>query len=176
MVPEAKLVDTGDGLVPEGAGWFVVNTRDARWVHTTTMGSCCVFEGDERFPELGINVNVLRPGEPLCRYHGENAQEDFLVLSGECVALVEGEERPLRAWDFVHCPPWTEHVIVGAGDGPCVVLAVGFRPAEEALVYTRPEVAVRHGAAVAVETRSGDEAYADLPRPTRGRYRDGDLP
>lgn len=54
-------------------------------------------------------------------------QEDFLVLAGEALAIVEGEEHPLRRWDFVHCPPGTSHVIIGAGEGPCLVLAVGAR-------------------------------------------------
>ena len=29
------------------------------------------------------------------------------VVSGEAALVVEGEERHLRAWDFVHCPPGT---------------------------------------------------------------------
>ena len=67
---------------------------------------------------------MLGPGEPIGMYHWETDQEDFLVLSGEALLIVEGQERPLRQWDFVHCPPKTEHMIVGAGDGPCVVLAI----------------------------------------------------
>ena len=82
---------------------------------------------------IGINIQVLQPGEPNCMYHGETGQEDFLVLSGECLLLIEGEERPLKQWDFVHSPPWTEHVFVGAGDGPCVILMVGARPENEEL-------------------------------------------
>jgi uncharacterized cupin superfamily protein len=180
MVAEARLAQTENGLVPESDGWFVLNARDARWTHTDALGSGCTFEGEVPFPELGINVNVLPPGQPMCMYHGENAQEDFLVLSGECLLIIEGEERRLKAWDFVHCPPWTEHVLVGAGTEPCVVLAVGARPeghgAEVALRYPVSEVALKHGAGVSEETSEGREAYARFPRPTTGRYREGDLP
>ena len=180
MVTEARLAQTEDGLVAESEGWFVLNARDARWLHHDQLGSACTFEGEPRFSELGINVNVLRPGQPMCMYHGENAQENFLVLSGECLLIIEGEERRLRAWDFVHCPPWTEHVIVGAGSEPCVVLAVGSRPegrgAEFAIRYPASEVAQKHGAGVSEETSVGREAYARFGRPAKGRYRDGDLP
>ena len=180
MVEEALLADDGDGLVPKGDGWFVLNARESRWFHSADFGSCCVFEGDTNFGEMGINLNVLRPGEPLCRYHGESTQEDFLILSGECLLLIEGQERPLRAWDLVHCPPWAEHVIIGAGDGPSVVLAAGSRPEgfgrEGQIRYTRPDVAVRHAAAAATETDTPAEAYAGLERPASGRYREGDLP
>jgi uncharacterized cupin superfamily protein len=176
MVGEARLVETENGLVPEGEGWFVVNAREAAWWHSNTFGSSCVFEGDMPFPELGINIQVLEPGQPNCMYHGENAQEDFLVLAGECVLLVEGEERHLRQWDFVHSPAWTEHVFVGAGSGPCALLMVGRRPDEEQLRYPVAEVARKHGAGVPNETSSGDEAYAPFARPTRGTYREGTLP
>ncbi len=128
MVPEAKLTRTDAGLVPEGDGWFVLNARDAVWEESPVMGSGTAFEArDNRFSDFGVNIVVLGPGQPNCMYHGENEQEDFLVLSGECLLLVEGEERPLKQWDFVHCPRWTEHVFVGAGDGPCAILMVGGR-------------------------------------------------
>ena len=172
---EAPLKRTDEGLVPEGDGWFVVNAREARWFHSDELGRVTVFEGDDRFPDLGINVGVLDPGQPACMYHGEDAQEDFLVLSGECILIVEGEERALRAWDFVHCPPWTEHVIVGAGDGPCVVLAVGARR-KQAIRYPVDETAARHGAAAERETTEPREAYARFERPRPAAYRDGDLP
>jgi uncharacterized cupin superfamily protein len=100
------------------ADWFVVNVRDARWRRHETFGASCRFETPQTpFDQLGVNIRVLQPGEPNCLYHSENLQEDFLVLAGECLLLVDGEERPLQAWDFVHCPPGTEHVFVGAGDG-----------------------------------------------------------
>jgi uncharacterized cupin superfamily protein len=109
-------------------------------------------------------------------YHGENAQEDFLVLAGECLLLIEGEERPLKQWDFVHCPPWTEHVFVGAGNGPCAILMVGARPDPEELRYPVAEVAQKHNASVTKETSSGQEAYAAYSRSTEGRYPEGALP
>jgi uncharacterized cupin superfamily protein len=177
MVPEARLAQTEIGLIPEGEGWFVVNARLARWWHHDTFGSSVTFEGDDaRFPEFGINVQVLEPGEPNCMYHAENAQEDFLVLFGECLLLVEGEERPLEQWDFVHCPARTKHVFVGAGHGPCAILMVGARPQREELLYPVAEVARKHNAGVAKETSSGREAYAAFPQSTEGPYRDGTLP
>ena len=69
----------------------------------------------------------MQPGQASALYHREANQEDFLVLAGECMLLIEGEERPLKAWDFVHCPSMTEHIFVGAGDGPCVVFMAGAR-------------------------------------------------
>lgn len=176
MAPEARLVETEHGLVPEDEGWFVLNAREARWGHTEELGSYVPFEGDTRFPELGVNVNVLQPGQPSCMYHGEGAQEDFLVLSGECVLVIEGEERPLRAWDFVHCPAWTRHVFVGGGEGPCVFLAVGARKDGAGIVYPVDENALKHGAGVEQETELPAEAYARFGRPEPGPYRDGDLP
>lgn len=178
MVEEARLARTDAGLVPETDGWFVVNARDARWWHHDDFGSAVTFEGDDgvRFSDFGINIQVLEPGQPNCMYHGENAQEDFLVLYGECLLLVEGAERPLKQWDFVHCPPWTEHVFVGAGDGPCAVLMVGARPEPEELLYPVVDVARKHDAGVAEETRSGREAYAPFGRSTAQPYADGSLP
>jgi uncharacterized cupin superfamily protein len=176
MVEEARLEQTDSGLVPKGEGWFVVNARDARWWHNDVFGSATAFEGDARFSEFGINIQVLNPGDPNCMYHGENAQEDFLVLSGECLLLVEGGERPLKQWDFVHCPAWTEHVFVGAGTGPCAILMVGARPEREELRYPVEGLARKHDAGVATETSSGDEAYAPFRRSTEGPYPDGALP
>ena len=176
MVPEASLKPTESGIVPDGDGWFVLNAREARWYGSDELGKFCPFEGDGRFAELGINVNVIEPGQPSCMYHGENSQEDFLVLAGECLLLVEGEERPLKAWDFVHCPPWTEHVLVGTGSRPCVFVAVGARPPESHVRYTVAEVARKHDACVAEETTSADEAYARFSPLAKRRYREGDLP
>jgi mannose-6-phosphate isomerase-like protein (cupin superfamily) len=176
---EATLRETKYGLVYDGRGWFVVNAREARWSEWERLGVYCNFEGKQRFLQLGINVSVLQPGESLGRYHAENAQEDFLVLAGECLLIVEDEERELRTWDFVHCPPGTPHIIVGAGDGPSVVLAVGARGrrlGRRGLVYRVSEVAAKHGVSVAAETTSPGEAYADLPRPSRVAYREGWLP
>src|SRR5438105_12625766 len=143
MVPESKLEKTEHGRVPKGEGWFVLNMRDAEWRHVDGRGAVCVvaddFEGRRRLDQLGVNPFVPGPGEPMSMYHWEADQEDFLVVSGEALLIIEGEERQLRAWDFVHCPPETKHVIVGhcppetkhvivgAGDGPCVVVGVGAR-------------------------------------------------
>jgi uncharacterized cupin superfamily protein len=175
-VPEAQLKETDVGLVPESDGWFALNARDAAWWRSDELGQATTFEGRPGFPDLGFHVEVLQPGQPNCMYHGESDQEDFLVLSGECVAIIEGEERTLKAWDFVHCPPWTEHVFVGAGDGPCVVVMVGGRKRPMTIVYPINEVAAKYGASVEAETRNGDEAYARFPQPERTRYQAGWLP
>ena len=128
---ESRLEPTEHGLIPAGDGWFVLNAREAPWRHRKGRGFLCEFETYEDtgqdFDQLGINLTILGPGEPMSMYHRENDQEDFLVLSGEALLVCEGEERPLRQWDFVHCPAGTEHVIVGAGEAACVVLAVGAR-------------------------------------------------
>jgi uncharacterized cupin superfamily protein len=171
MVPEAPLEKTEAGLVPKEEGWFVVNAKESRWFEHETFGSGTVFEGEPEFAQLGINIGVLEPGQPACMYHRENQQEDFLVLFGECLLLVEGEERPLKAWDFVHCPPGTDHVFVGAGDGPSAVLAVGRRLGNEELVYPVEPVALKHRAGVEKETPNPKEAYAPFPRPAEAPYR-----
>ena len=176
MAQEAKLVPSQNGLVPEGDGWFVVNAREARWFENEVFGRYTPFQGDVRFPELGINIAVLEPGQPACMYHGEDAQEGFLVLSGECLLLVEGEERPLRAWDYFHCPAWTEHVLVGAGDGPCLVVAVGARKPDSRVRYPAAELADSHKAGVPATTESPKEAYAPYPEDVERPYREGDLP
>ena len=180
MVEGAKLVETESGLEPEGPGWFVVNARDAAWWrHRGSFGFGCRFErldSEGEFPQLGINLRVLQPGEPNCRYHAESEQEDFLVLAGQCLLLVEGEERRLEAWDLVHCPPGTEHVFVGAGDGPCVILMVGARLPEGEIVYPVSELALRYGAGVQQETHDPLEAYADLPPRRRERLPELGLP
>ena len=127
MVPESQLEQTAEGLVAKTDGWFVLNARESRWYHVEGRSAFCDFEGELDFTQLGINISVLGPGELMAMYHWEADQEDFLVVSGEAVLIIEGEERPLRQWDFVHCPPNAKHTIVGAGDGPCVVVAVGAR-------------------------------------------------
>jgi uncharacterized cupin superfamily protein len=171
VTEEARLEETPSGLAPAGDGWFVVNVRDTAWLVHDEFGSGCVFENSHAapFPELGININVLGPGQPVCLYHEESAQEDFLVLAGECVLLVNGEERPLRAWDFVHSPAGTEHVIVGAGGGPSIVLAVGTRRQPEQLRYPASELAARYGASAETETADPREAYARFDSQQPGR-------
>jgi len=141
---------------------FVVNVRDARWVTCEGFGAGTTFEHrDDRFEQVGINILVLGLGEKASMYHGETAQEDFLVLAGECMLIVEDEERLLKPWDFVHCPPGTEHVFVGAGAEPCILLMIGARGPGIAYHYPVCEAAIRHGAGVDAETDSPDEAYAN---------------
>lgn len=174
MVPEARLQNSGRGVEPASEGWFVLNAREARWLDGY-FGAYTRFEGEPRFSKLGFNIAVLAPGQPACYYHAEDEQEDFLVLAGECLLLIEGEERPLRQWDFVHCPPRTEHVFVGAGDGPCAVLAVGTRSGGD-VVYPRSDVALRHRAGVERETSAGSEAYAGVEPDVDVEYQQGWLP
>ena len=175
-MPEAPLRSTKFGLVADVDGWFVVNAREARWRDYGPLGVSCNFEGKRAFRQLGVNVNVLRPGEPLGLYHRETRQEGFLVLAGECVLIVEGETRRLQAWDFVHCPAGTAHVVVGAGEGPSVVVAVGARRGRKGLVYVADPLARAHGAGVDEATHESRQAYARFPAPQRTRYRDGWLP
>ena len=176
MVAEARLEQTPTGLVPTGDGWFVLNARGADW-HEDPFAIYCTFEGEHRFPQLGLNISVLEPGQSLGRYHAENAQEDFLVLAGECVLIAEDEVRELKAWDFFHCPSGTAHMIVGAGEGRSVILAVGARGQPgKGVVYPVSEAAAKYGVSVEKETTEPAEAYADLPGPTPVRYRDGWLP
>jgi uncharacterized cupin superfamily protein len=179
MVPEAPLEQTETGLMPAGEGWFVLNAREARWLHREGQSASCEFEGEEEFPQVGIFLRVLAPGAPIAMYHWEADQEDFLVLSGEALLIIEGEERQLRPWDFVHCPAETKHIIVGAGDVPCVVLAVGAREHQGAAGwggYTVDEIALRHGAGVEEETTDPAQAYALFPKFEPTRYRDDWLP
>jgi uncharacterized cupin superfamily protein len=183
MVPEASVESTEHGLVAKGEGWYVLNARDSRWWYVEGRGAFCDLEGDQEFAQLGINVQVLAPGEAMAMYHWEADQEDFLVVSGEALLIIEGEERMLRQWDFVHCPPDTKHTIVGAGSGPCVVVAVGAREHQEGPDwggYTVEEVALRHEAGVEQETNNPEEAYAAV-RAKHGMrehtsYREGWLP
>ena len=183
MVPESRLESTEHGLVPKGDGWFVLNAREARWLHTPGRSAICefegAFEGEQDFLQLGINLNVLEPGVSMGMYHWEADQEDFLVLAGEAVLIVEGEERPLRQWDFFHCPAGTKHIIVGAGDAPSLVLAVGARNhsgSPDWGGYTVDEAALRHDVSVEEETTDPKQAYARFPRREPTRYRDGWLP
>jgi uncharacterized cupin superfamily protein len=184
MTSEAELVRTERGLVPKGDGWFIVNARETQWWERDGRGVLCEFEGAgfegaTDFAQLGINLTRLAPGEPMSMYHWEADQENFLVLAGEALLLVEGEERPLRPWDFVHCPPGTKHTIIGAGASPCVVLAVGARDRSTGPqwgAYTVDEAALRHEASVERETTEPEEAYARFGKGSLVAYRDGWLP
>ena len=162
---EARLEDLGSGLTPVTEGWFVVNVRDAEWWFTETRGGRCAFEneyGDPpvEFAQLGVNLTVLEPGQ-FVLYHAEASQEGFLVLSGECALLVEGEERLLRRWDFFHCAPWTEHGFVGRGEDPCVIVMVGAR-GSPGVRYPASELAARYGVSVAESTSDWRRAYENM--------------
>ena len=179
MVAESPLESSEHGLVPKEDGWYVLNAREARWRHAEGRGAYCDLEGELEFPQLGFSIFVLGPDEPMAMYHWEADQEDFLVLAGEALLIVEGEERVLRQWDFVHCPAETKHVIVGAGDSPCVVIGVGARVLSTGPNwggYPVDEVALRHGAGAEQETTDPHQAYAPVPKREVTSYRQGWLP
>ncbi len=176
VVTEALLEQSGDGLIPTGAGWFVLNARDARWEHASGRSATCDFEGEPKFADLGINLSVLEPGQSMAMYHWEEDQEDFLILAGEALLIVEGLERTLRKWDLFHCPAGTRHVIVGAGGSSCLVLAVGARDRSTGVNwggYVPDAAAARHGASVSDNTSDPRQAYAGLERRKPTRYRHG---
>ncbi len=176
MVPEAPLEQTEAGRVAKGEGWFVLNAREVPWWRSELRGQDTDFEGGQEWTQLGFRIHVLMPGQPNGMYHGERSQEDFLVVSGECVLVIEGEERRLKAWDFVHCPPWTQHIFVGAGDGPCAIVMIGSRTDGFEVVYAVSEVAAKYDASVPEETSSPDEAYARWGPEERTAYGEGWLP
>jgi uncharacterized cupin superfamily protein len=164
----------------------VVNARETRWRRRPGRGHSVPFTGwsdeecETHFRQIGIGIVVVEPGEPTGMYHWENAEEDFLVLAGEAILIVEGEERPLRQGDFVHCPPGTKHAFVGAGAGPCTIVAIGARhhidePCQGG-AYTVDEAALRYGAGVEKETNYAYVAYERFPDSEPARYRDGWLP
>ena len=181
MVEEARLEDVGSGLAPVSPGWFVVNVGEAAWLRNDAFGGRCVFESSRRvlaqrpdaepqmFADTGFTLAVLEPGKPTGMFHAESAQEDFLVLAGTCLLIVEEEERPLRAWDFVHCPAGTRHTFVGTGDGPCVIFMTGARREGKTLLYPVAAHAQARAAGVATETSSPMEAYAPFGHWRLGR-------
>jgi uncharacterized cupin superfamily protein len=180
-VEEAHLEDVGSGLAPVSPGWFVVNVGEAAWLRHSAFGGRCVFESSGRvlselpgiepqmFEQLGFTLAVLEPGKPTGMYHAESSQEDFLVLAGTCMLVVEEQERTLRAWDFVHCTAGTLHTFVGTGDGPCVIFMVGARREGDTIVYPESETAQARGAGVETETPSPHEAYASFGHWRLGR-------
>jgi len=102
-----------------------------------------------------------------------------LSASRSDVLIVEGEERTLRPWDFFHCATLTKHTIVGAGDGPCIVIAIGARANQEGPGwggYTVDETAARHNVSVDEDTNEPEKAYASWVRRQHARYRKDWLP
>jgi uncharacterized cupin superfamily protein len=164
VVTEARLERVASGVAPVTPGWFIVNTADAAWVDNEWCGGVCIFESDDFVlrgrpdlteyvkPHAGFTIRVVPPGHPAGLYHAEAVQEDFLILMGECVLLIDDQERHLKTWDFVHCPPLTAHTFVAKGTGPCVILATGNRRDDHERVYGRSEVALRYGAGSDRET------------------------
>ena len=150
-------------MVNERSGWFVKNVRDATWMRNEAFGKKCLFDADAPFPQIGIHIFLLEPGKPSCRYHREEAQEDFLILAGRCKLLVNDEERELETWDFVHCPPGVSHVFVGL-DRPCALLAIGYRPGEdkEQLFYPASTLARRYNAESPEPTPDPEVAYSNV--------------
>jgi uncharacterized cupin superfamily protein len=185
MVPEARLEDGGAGLVPASRGWFVLNARDARWFekpgqgHSLPLTGHDEYEAETFFPMLGMAIRVVNPGEPTTTYHWETEQEDFLVLAGEGLLVVEGQERPVRQWDFVHCPPETRHTFVGAGDRPCVLLCASSRQFQKDGpwgFYCADETAARYNASPPEDTQDGEIAEGRFAPSQPARYREGLLP
>jgi uncharacterized cupin superfamily protein len=174
VVEEARLEAVASGLAPVSPGWFVVNARDAAWVNNDYSGGVCIFESDDFVlrgradleeyvkPYAGFTLRVVPPGRSAGFYHAESVQEDFLVLRGECILLIEDEERRLAAWDFVHCPPDTAHTFVCAGNEPCVILGTGNRRDDLERIYLHSEIASRYGAGVESDTPQA---------PRRGEWR-----
>jgi uncharacterized cupin superfamily protein len=178
VVTEARLERVASGLAPVTPGWFVVNTADAAWTYNEHYGGVCIFESDEfvlrgrpdltayEKPHAGFTIRVVPPGRPSALYHAEAVQEDFLVLLGECVLIIEDEERHLKTWDFVHCPPRTAHAFVAKEPGPCVILATGNRLDDHEPVSLRSEAALRHDAGSDVDTTDPERRGSwDVQRP-----------
>jgi len=174
-VDKAPIERNENGLVPSSEGWYVLNAADTPWWRSDYFGASADLEGKPDFPEYGMNIQVLWPGQPNGLYHRESVQEDFRVVNGECLGLIEGEEHRLKPWDCVHCPAGTDHIFVGAGDGPCVIVMVGSR-APSTIVYPVSELAAKHGASAREETDVPREAYAPFERPRAGSMPDGALP
>src|SRR4051812_43896807 len=185
MVPEAKLEETNAGFVAASPGWFVMNAREARWFdnpgrgHSLPLTGHDEYEAETFFAMLGMAIRVVNPGEPTDTYHWETEQEDFLVLSGEALLIVEGQERRLREWDFVHCPPETRHAFVGSGGGPCVLLCASSRQFQKDGpwgFYCADATARRHGAAPDEDTQDATVAYRNVPPAQTTRCAAGWLP
>ncbi|HEY3550611.1 MAG TPA: hypothetical protein VGK69_06125 [Gaiellaceae bacterium] len=183
--------------------WFVRNVREMKWWDRGPRGFVSDFHCDDD-AQVGVNLFVLGPGEPMSMYHWEADQEGFLVLSGEAVLIVgagsaageagdarrqtpgrlqrpgrEDEEHPLRQWDYFHCPPGVPHTIVGAGSGPSAILAIGAREKQDGPDwggYPYSDVAMKHDASAEEATTDPDVAYARFPSRQDGDFREDWLP
>ena len=158
--------------------WYVRNVRDGKWWDVGPRGLVTELVDDED-PQVGVNLFVLSPGQPMAMYHWEADQEGFLVLTGEALLIVEDEERPLRQWDYFHCPPNVAHTIVGAGSGPSAILAIGARRSQDGPDwggYPLSEVAMKYDAATEEETNDARIAYGRFPGRQEGEFREGWLP
>ena len=182
---EARLEDKGNGLVAAGQGWFVMNVRKGRWSDKPAQGYAISltgrdeYEAETFFPMLGMAIRVMAPGDVATTYHWETEAEDFLVLAGECIAVIEGEERRLKQWDFVHCPPEAKHAFIGASDEPCVLLCASSRQFQKDGpwgYYCADETAAKYNAASPEDTQDGSVAYARFPETRETRYPGGLLP
>ena len=178
-------METDVGLVPASSGWFVMNARDARWFDKPGRGYSLPLTGHDKyeaetfFPMLGMTIRVIEPGQPSTTYHWETEQEDFLVLHGEAILIVEGQERRLKQWDFVHCPPETTHAFAGAGAEPCVLLAASSRRFQKDGpwgLYCTDETAAKYNASSPEETQDASIAYARFAPDREMRYPGGLLP
>jgi uncharacterized cupin superfamily protein len=184
VVPEAELEETEAGLLPKSKGWFIMNALETRWFdkpgqgHAASLTGYDEYEAETFFPMLGMSIRVAGPGEVTTTYHWETEQEDFLVLSGEGIAIIEGEERPLKQWDFVHCPPGAKHGFVG-GEPPLVLLCASSRQFQKDGpwgYYCFDETAAKHNAASPEDTQDGEIAYARFADSRKTRYPGGLLP
>lgn len=154
------------------ADWFVQNVADTEWWVNDKFGSRTMLVPPGS--QVGARVHVFEPGKPSTLYHRESEQEGFLVIEGECLLIVEGQEVRLGPWDYFHCPPGTTHSLVGAGEGPCVMVTLGRRGEGGTILYARDETALRHGAGVGQDTDTPAEAYEPFPKWESGRPVDWD--
>jgi uncharacterized cupin superfamily protein len=169
-VHEAEIERTPEGKVAAGDGWFVLNVGEMAWETVPGAGAWLDFGAPDADPRMGVHIHVLQPGEAFGYYHAEAAEEGFLVLSGECIAVIENEERRMRRWDYFYSAPGTAHVIVGAGDEASVILMFGSPDPTRKVEWIANETAARHGASVARTTGRDTEAYGEpLPEVVRVR-------
>jgi len=184
VVEEAELEETEVGLLPRTQGWFIMSALETRWFdkpgqgHSVSLTGYNEYEAETFFPMLGMSIRVAGPGDATTTYHWETEQEDFLVLAGNGIAIIEGEERPLEQWDFVHCPPGTKHAFVG-GEPPLVLLCASSRQFQKDGpwgYYCFDETAARHNAASPEDTQDGEIAYARFAEVRKTRYPGGLLP